>query len=219
MAPKEKSGTVSALNRLIFLAILIPVIIIAVSYFLSPNSPFKTQIAPAPILIGQIQKQYKMETAEITSSTLLEASSQSALPFSQEKYGYQIFVTMTAGIDMSHIQDSDITVSGDTVTVKLPAPQLLRTETSGQVVSHDRQVLSGFSEDKNLLDKAQEEGKKRVVKTVLEQGELMKQARENAEDNLRNLLLQAGSQYGLKNVVFVQTEAPPSTPQATKAPS
>jgi hypothetical protein len=218
MATRQKSGTVSALNRLIFLAILIPVVIIVISYFLSPNNPFKTQINPAPILIGQIQKQYKMETAEVTSSTLLEASSTSALPFSQEKYDYQVVVTMTAGIDMSNLKDSDITVSGDTVTVKLPTPQLLRTEATGQVVSHDRQPLSGFSEDKNLLDKAQAEGKNRVVKTVLEQGALMKEARTNAEDNLRNLILQTGSQYGIKNVVFVQTETPPPTAGPTAAP-
>ncbi len=218
MAAKEKSGAVSALNRLIFLVILIPVIIIAVSYFLSSNNPFKTQIAPAPILIGQIQKQYKIETAEVASSTIIEGKSNSALPFSEEKYSYQIFVTMTAGIDMSFIKDSDVTVSGDTVTVRLPTPQLLRTESSGNTLFHNRQALAGFSEDKALLDKIQNEGKERVVKTVLEQGQLMKQARQNAEDNLRNLILQVGATYGIKNVVFIQTDSPTPTPQPTAKP-
>ncbi|HEX2911760.1 MAG TPA: DUF4230 domain-containing protein [Chloroflexia bacterium] len=211
---KTHSRSVSALNRLIFLAILIPLAIIAVSYFLSANNPFATKINPAPILIGQIQKQYKMETAEVTSSTVIEGLTQSALPFSQEKYDYQVVVTMTAGIDMSNIKDSDITVSGDTVTVKLPAPQLLRTETSGQVISHDRQMLSGFSENKNLLDQIQAEGKNRVVKTVLEQGKLMQEARTNAEDNLRNLILQ----LGYKNVVFVQSPDTTPTPDVTGGP-
>ncbi len=218
MAVKGKSTTVSALNRLIFLAILIPVVIIAISYFLSSNSPFKTQINPAPVLIGQIQKQYKMETAEVTSSTVLEAKSASALPFSEEKYNYQIVVTMTAGIDMSNLKDSDITQSGDTVTVRLPTPQLLRTESSGSVIGHNREFLAGFSEDKNLIDKTQEEGKQKVVKTVLEQGLLMKNARTNAEDNLRNLILQVGSAYGIKNVVFIQADSPTPTPKSTSSP-
>ncbi len=213
MAAKGHSRSVSALNRLIFLALLIPIAIIAVSYFLSSNSPFKNQVDPAPILIGQIKQQYKMETAEVTSSTLIEGQTNSALPFSAEKYTYQVIVTMTAGIDMSVIKDADIAVSGETVTVKLPAPQVLRVEHKGQVVSLNKELFSGFSSNKNLLDQIQEEGRKRVVKTVLEQGKLMKEARVNAEDNLRQLILQ----FGYKNVVFVQAD-PTLTPQPSGPP-
>ena len=213
MASREKSRSVSTLNRLIFLAILIPLAVIGVAYFLSPNSPFHTDNArPAPITIGVIQKQYKIETATVTSSTLVNGYTNSLLPFSKDEYSYQVVVTMTAGIDMSVLKDSDITVTGDSVTVKLPPPTLLRTEHSGQVISHNQEVLSGFSANKNLQDQIESEGQNRVVKTVLEQGELMRQARTNAEDEMRNLI----QQLGYKNVTFVQSD---TTPGPSPSPS
>ncbi len=210
MAGRERSRSVSALNRLIFLVILIPVAVISVLYFTSPTSPFHAQsYQPAPINIGQIRKQFKIETAEVTTSTLIDGSTFSALPFSKENYVYQVVITMTAGIDMTTVKDSDIVVNGDTVTVRLPEPQVLRVERGGQVVSHSTEFLSGVSSDKNLLDKVQNEGQSRIVKTVLEQGKLMQDARQNAEDDIRNTLLQAGA----KTVVFVQAN-PTATPTA-----
>jgi MOSC domain-containing protein YiiM len=121
---------------------------------------------------------------------------------------------MSAGIDMEMLRDGDIVVSGDTVTIKMPAPKVLRVERSGRVVWHNREVFSGFSEDPGLLDKIQNEGQARIVKTVLEQGELMRKARINAEDNLRNLILQ----LGYKNVVFTYDEKTTPTAPVTARP-
>lgn len=211
-----KSGSVSTLNRLIFLVILIPLVIIVVGYFLSPNSPFKTPPTPAPVLVGQVLKQYKMETAEVTSSKIVEGETSSILPFSKDKLTYQVVVTMTAGIDMSTIKDSDVIVSGELVTIKLPAPQVLRVERTGKVIAQNSEMLSAFSKNPNLQDMMEDEGQKQIVKAVLEQGKLMQDARQYAEDNLRNLFLQAG----YKEVKFIITEDPLTpTPQSTRPPS
>lgn len=204
-----KSRSVSTLNRLIFLAILIPLAIIIVGYFLSSNSPFKTPSAPAPIMVGQIIKQYKMETAEVSSSKIVEGETSSILPFSKDKLTYQVVVTMTAGIDMSTVKDSDIIASGEKVTIKLPAPQVLRVERSGKVIAQNSEVFAAFSKNPNLQDMMEDEGQKQIVKTVLDQGKLMKDARQYAEDNLRNLFLQAG----FKEVQFIETD-----PQLTPTP-
>ncbi|MDB5078459.1 MAG: hypothetical protein JWP00_383 [Chloroflexi bacterium] len=216
MAANERSRSVSTLNRLIFLAILIPLAIIVVGYFLSNNSPFKSPPAPAPILVGQILKQYKMETAEVTSSKIVEGETSSLLPFSKDKLTYQVVLTMTAGIDMSTIQDSDIVASGDMVTIKLPAPQVLRIERTGKVISQNSEMLSAFSKNPNLQDMIEDEGQKQIVKAVLEQGKLMQDARQYAEDNLRNLFLQAG----FKQVQFIQSDTKITpTPQISRPPS
>lgn len=209
MAAKEHGRSVSTLNRLIFLAILIPLAIIIVGYFLSSNSPFKTPPTPAPVLVGQILKQYKMETAEVTSSKIVEGETSSILPFSKDKLTYQVVVTMTAGIDMSTVKDTDIVVSGELVTIKLPPPQVLRVERSGKVISQNSEMLSAFSKNPNLQDMMEDEGQKQVIKAVLEQGKLMQDARQYAEDNLRNLFLQAG----FKQVQFIESE-----PQLTPTP-
>ena len=210
-----KSRSVSTLNRLIFLAILIPVAVIVVGYFLSNNSPFKTSSAPAPVLVGQIIKQYKMETAEVSSSTIVEGQTSSILPFSKDTLSYQVVVTMTAGIDMSTIKDSDIIVAGKKVTIKLPPPTVLRVEHSGKVISTNSELLSAFSKNPNLQDLTEQEGQKRVVQTILEQGKLMKDARQYAEDNLRNLFLQAG----FDEVQFIESDdSLTPTPQDTSPP-
>ena len=204
-----KGGAVSVLNRLIFLVIFGMIAFIGVMYVVSTN-PFKAQGGqPTPVLIGQIQKQYKMETAEVTGAKIVNGQTNSALPFSSEKIQYQILVTVTAGIDMSQIKDSDISVSGETVTIKLPVPQVLRIENSGQVVTRDRQPLSGFSENINLQDAMIQAGKNDVVKSIIEQGELIQKARLYAEENLRSLVLQMGF---YRNVVFVQTDPKSVTP-------
>jgi hypothetical protein len=217
MAGKEQGRSVSALNRLIFLAILIPVALIVVSYFFSSSSPFKTPATPAPILIGQILKQYKMETAEVTSSKIVEGETSSILPFSKDKLTYQVVVTMTAGIDMSTVKDSDIVASGELVTIKLPPPQVLRVEHSGKVISQNSEVLSAFSKNPNLQDMMETEGQKQIVQAVLAQGKLMQDARQYAEDNLRNLFLQAG----FKQVQFIESDTPqtPTPPTPTSPPS
>ena len=209
MAGREHSRSVSALNRLIFLAILIPLAVIAILYFTSAASPFHAASAqPAAVTIGMIKQQYKLETAEVTSSTLIDGSTSNALPFSKEDYVYQVVVTMTAGVDMSVITDTDITTVGGVVTIKLPSPTVLRVEQSGQVVSHESDFFAGLSADKNLLDKIQTEGRNRVTKAVLDQGTLMQEARQNAEDDIRTLLLQAG----YTEVKFVEAPTIPPTP-------
>jgi Protein of unknown function (DUF4230) len=198
------------------LVIVVVIAIVLVSWLMSPLSPFGKPGAPQliPISVGQVQKLYRMETAEVTSFTNIEGETKSLLPFSSEKYIYQLVVTMSAGIDMEMLRDGDITVSGDTVTIKVPTPKVLRTERSGRVVWHSREVFSGFSEDPGLLDKIQNEGQARITKTVLEQGELMRKARINAEDNLRNLILQ----LGYKNVVFTYDEKTTPTAPITARP-
>ncbi len=211
-----KSRSLSTLNRLIFLAILIPLAIIVVGYFLSNNNPFNKPSAPAPIMVGQIIKQYKMETAEVTSSKIVEGETSSILPFSKDKLTYQVVVTMTAGIDMSTVKDSDVIVSGKLVTIKLPAPQVLRVERDGKVIAQNSEVFAAFSKNPNLQDMMEDEGQKQIVKTVLEQGKLMQEARQNAEDNLRNLFLQGG----YTEVKFIETDPQLTpTPPVTRLPS
>ena len=214
MAAKGRS--VSTLNRLIFLAILIPLAVIVVGYFLSNSSPFKTAATPAPILVGQVIKQYKMETAQVSSSTIVQGETSSILPFSKDTLSYQVVVTMTAGIDMSTIKDSDIVVSGKKVTIKLPAPTVLRVEHSGKVISSSSEMLAAFSKNPNLQDLTEQEGQKRVVQAILDQGKLMKDARQYAEDNLRNLFLQAG----YDEVQFIENDdnSLTPTPQVTSPP-
>jgi hypothetical protein len=193
------------LNRIILLVILIPLAVLGIAYFFSPSGPFRTQSttpAPAPITIGQIQKLYRLETAQITGQTIIEGQTGSALPFSSAKITYQVILTMTAGIDMSQLKDTDIQSDGETLTIMLPAPQVLSETSEFVPIAENKEILSGPSEKKDLPKLVVDEGKKRVHQSIIEQGELFRQARTNAEDSLRNLIFQIAPQY--KKIIFLQ---------------
>lgn len=215
MAAKSSRG-VSVLNRLILLVLLIAAAIIGVAYFLSPSSPFKAAPpAPAPVTIGQIQKLYRLQTAQVTGQTIIQGETSSALPFSKATISYQVIMTMTAGIDLSQLKDSDIRTDGETLTVTLPTPMVLSEATDFVPIAENKEFFAGPSEKKDLPKIVVDEGKKRVRTTILEQGQLMRDARVNAEDELRNLIFQIAPQY--KKVVFVQVPGP--SPGTSVAPS
>jgi hypothetical protein len=207
------------LNQLIVLVLVLTVAVIAIAFFLSPNSPFKssTTTTPAPITIGQIKKLYRMETAQVTGQTIVEGETKNALPFSSAKLTYQVVMTMTAGIDMSQLKDSDVRIEGDTLTIVLPSPQVLNEEDSFTPVAENKEIFSGPSEKKELPQIIVDEGKRRVRQTILEQGQLMKDARTNAEDELRNLIFQIAPQY--KTINFVQTPLPSASPGTSPGPT
>ncbi len=225
----------SFLNRLIFLVILIPVAVAAVAYLLSPTGPFQKAApeVPRPVVIGPIHKQDKLITANTEATKIMSGYTKSILPFTEDKYQYLAVFTVTAGIDMSKIKDSDVQVTGDgksgyTITVRLPQPEILASELDtarSSVLSHDEQILSGFSKNPNLLSLILAQAKKDIVSQVLQQGQLLDDARVNAEEDIRNLILQANSglESHINAVKFVYgpapTVGPDLTPKATIAPA
>ncbi len=212
-------GGGSILNRLIVLVLVVTVAIVAILYLLSPSSPFKgkgdSTPVPTPITIGQIQKLYRLQTAQVTGTKIVEGQTQSALPFSSAKITYQVTLTMTAGIDMSKLKDNDLQINGDTLVINLPAPQVLNEEVDFVPIAENKGFLSGPSEKKDLPKIVVDEGRNKVKQAILEQGKLMMDARTNAEDEIRNLIFQIAPQY--KKVVFTQVPIP--SPSVRTSPS
>ncbi|NWJ97935.1 MAG: DUF4230 domain-containing protein [Chloroflexi bacterium] len=214
-----KSGKIGLLNRIVLVFILTLLVILGIAYFISSNGSTRTQVtAPGPITIGQIQKLYRLETAHITGQTIIEGQTSNAIipALTTTKITYQVILTMTAGIDMSLLKDSDIQSDGETLTIVLPNPQVL-SETSDFIpIAESKDIFSGPSEKKELPKMMVDEGKTRVRQSIVEQGELFQQARTNAEDNLRNLITQIAPQY--KKIVFVQASSVSPSPSSSPSP-
>lgn len=219
---RSSGGGAGVLNRLIVLIILIPVAVAVILFLLSPNSPLQTHPTPEPpkpVLIAEIHKQYKLVTAEVQAEKVETGKTQSALPFSTDEYQYEAVFTYTAGIDLSQLKDADIVVSGTTAIIHLPEPQILAVELDlnrSKIISHDQQLLAGLSQDPNLLTEVQAQAQKDVTQQVLEQGQLISDAKEYAEEDIANL----AHQLGYTDVQFVyDTPTPPVTPMVTAAPA
>ncbi len=217
-ARPERRGGIGILNQLILLVFLGALAIIAIAYLLSPSSPFKSAPpAPAPVTIGQIQKLYRLQTAQVAGSTIVEGQTNSALPFSKATLSYQVIITMTAGVDLSKLKDSDIQPDGDTLNIYLPPPEILSESSDFTPVAESKQILAGPSEKKELPKMVVDEGKKRVRQSIMDQGILMRDARINAEDQIRNLIFQIAPQY--RRVIFLQTPLASPSPAVSPKPS
>jgi hypothetical protein len=232
---ERRSAGSGFLTRLIILIILIPVAIAAVAYFLSPSGPFskKADVIPAPVIIGPIHKQDKLITATTQATKIETASTQNILPFTKDEWQYQAVFTVTAGLDLSKINDSDIQVAGDgqtgyTITIRLPNPEIFSNEldsSRSQVLSHNEDFLSGLSKNPNLVGLLQDAARKEVLQQVIEQGQLLADAKTNGEEDIRNLIMQAnqGIAQHINSITFVYgpapTGTPNTTPRATAAPA
>jgi len=206
------------LTKLILLVMVTAVAIIGVIYFTSPQSPFfaaqNKVSAPAPVLVGTITREFKLITAQVTGQTTVESETKSALPFSSERYNYQLVITVTAGIDLTKMLDTDIKTEGEKVTLKLPAPEVLTKERKGWVVSRNQELFSGPTSDQNIIDKMSEVGEQKIMDGITKDGKLYREARLNAEIQLRNFILQ----LGYKEVKFEYADDPPKPTPNPSAP-
>lgn len=176
----------------------------------APSVTKKSDVRPA--VLHAIQRADQLVTAERQVDQQITKSAGSRLPGSTETLTYMAVYDVKAGVDLSQIKESDITIDGDTVRIVLPAPfivsQALDAEKS-HVVSRSvgpTAFIGGAS--KELLDATLREAEKRANTETLADGTLLTAAQENAASDLRRLL----DAVGVTNVVFVSTPsaAPPS---------
>lgn len=161
-----------------------------------------------PTVLHTIRGADQLVTAERQVDQEITKSASSRLPGSTETLTYMAVYDVKAGVDLSQISESDITIEGDTVRIVLPPPyivsQALDAEKS-HVVSRSTgptSFIGGAS--KELLDTVLREAQRRANTETLADGTLLKAAQENAASDLTRLLHDAG----IKNVVFVSSPSP-----------
>ena len=102
----------------------------------------------------------------------------------------------TGCIDLTKISLSDITTDGDSVTVRLPKPELC-----GWKINHDRSRVYdtrfSFLDDAQLVSDAYRQAERQIRQSALKGG-ILEQTRQNADRLLRPLLARlSGRRIGL----------------------
>ena len=208
------------LGQLIVLAVLIPVALLVVFWVTSPNSPFSTKKAdsPLPVVIREIRSANQLITAKTEVDVPITGKSSSMLPGSEEKIIYYAVYDVTAGVDLSKIKDSDITIDGDTVRIVLPAPEILSQSLNtakSHVLSHDIGPLATIGgTDQTLMDQVLATANQKAKTALLTDNRLLDKAKTSAQENIGQLLTKAG----VKKVVFVESQTTP-TPLPNLTPS
>ncbi|MEI6519613.1 MAG: DUF4230 domain-containing protein [bacterium] len=159
------------------------------------NSKTTITVTTSPIIVTKLQSLNRLETASQVSQQVVEASADHKnFPafLGQDRLMMQVQTEMIAGIDMSRLTLNDVKVQGNTVTVRMPAPELFTVridDEHSKVFSRERGWLV-FTPDINL----ESEARLKVLAEARETGQtyLIPTARTNAETNLRQLLASFG---------------------------
>ncbi len=224
-APPRRRGLFYALGQLVGLLFVIGLTVSVTLYALHAG-PFALPVAKdapvvkvdiTPAVLHTVHSANQLVTAETQVDQIVTATSMSRLPGSQEKVIYFAVYDIKAGVDLSQIKDSDITVDGDTVRIVLPPASIISQSLDAQksyVITHEvgpTTVIGGPS--KELMDTVLRTAESKAQMATLADDNLLKAARESATANLTALL----NASGITNVVFV--DAPTATAIAGRTPA
>ncbi|HMA37452.1 MAG TPA: DUF4230 domain-containing protein [Chloroflexia bacterium] len=184
-----------------------------------PRFPSLTLLTPTviiqpqgPAVVQQIQALSRIETAQYSIERVLTGESTGVLPFmDSDKILFIAHGDVIAGVDLSRLSDADVQVVSDTVTIRLPAAEILTHRLDNQKSRvYDRQTGFFRQADPNLETQIRQEAEKEITDAAVEDG-ILKTAQDNAEKTVRILL----HSLHYDTVIFEPPLAPAPTNLAT----
>lgn len=175
--------------------LLLLVFLSAIFFIFNTGNPFnkpsffinKDQAA----IVKQMRQISRLETASFTIEKIIEAGT-SGNAFQQLLYGDRILLIahgeVIAGFNLEHISQDDITITGDTITMKLPPPQILLTRIDNEktrVYDRNQGLLSRG--DKDLETEARIAAEQTIQEAACE-ADILQEASDNARKQLITLL-------------------------------
>jgi len=145
----------------------------------------------APAVVDRIRQLSRLETVVFSMDKIVEGERENAyLPdfLVGEKLLLIAHGEVTAGVDLAQLKPGDVWVHGDSVTVKLPQPQVLSTRIDNartRIYSRTTGLL--VAADPNLETQVRQVAEDQIEKAALADGVLDK-ARENARTSVTALL-------------------------------
>ena len=163
--------------------------------FLGNPLGFSSKVTPSgPVVLLQMQKLARLETSRFNGQAIVKSETKGVLPISIAGDSL-IFVAhgeVVAGVDLAKMNDGDVQVDGDKVTVKLPKAELFHTRLDSNTSEVAQRQTGLFSKpDINLETQARIEGENQLREAALQSG-LLERADENAREAVRKQLEAAG---------------------------
>lgn len=142
-------------------------------------------------VIKEMRSLQRIETASFTVEKIIDGGT-SGNVFEQLLFGDKILLIahgqVIAGFDLSQISEKDIEIKGKKIKITLPKPQILVTtldNTQTRVYDRTRGILNPG--DDSLESKAREAAQKSITEAAC-QGDILKQASDNARKQLTGFL-------------------------------
>jgi len=169
--------------------------------FLFEEQPART--TTGPVVVEGIQDLDQLATVRWTESVPITKESGGS-ELERILFGERVLLIavgeVEAGVDLSELSQDDVRVNGETVTIRLPEPEILSTslnEEETRVYDRDFSLLN-FRPDDDLVEKAREKALKEVEGAARENG-ILDYAESNAEDSIRAFV----TTLGFERVEFV----------------
>ena len=158
----------------------------------------------SPVVVEGIQELDRLATVRWTESVVVTRES-GGTQLEQFLTGERVLLVATgeveAGVDLAEMDEDDVRVDGDRVTVDLPEPQVLSSsldEERTRVYDRDRGLLN-LGADDVLVQEARQDTESEVVSTAEENG-ILETAERNAEESIRAFV----TTLGFEVVEFVE---------------
>jgi hypothetical protein len=145
----------------------------------------------SPAVVDRIRKLARLESVVFSLDKLVQGERQSTyLPnfLVGEKLLLIAHGEVTAGVDLDQLKPGDVSVHGDAVQVRLPAPEVLSTRidnASSRIYSRTTGLL--VTADPNLESETRKVAEDQITKAALEDG-ILDKAKQNARTSVTALL-------------------------------
>lgn len=143
----------------------------------------------SPVVVEGVRELDQLATVRVTESILVtrESGTENALDrlFSGEKVLLVASGDVEAGVDLSGVGENDVRVEGETVTIRLPDPEVLSVgldEEETRVYDRDYSPLN-LRPDDDLVEEARAEAEERIEAAARENG-ILDTAETNAEQSI-----------------------------------
>lgn len=187
----------SRLSKLLLLASIFGVIllflVVSVKNILTSGLSVNTNRAA---VIKQMRSLARLETASFTIEKVIDAGTTGGNVFQQLLFGDKILLIahgqVIAGFDLSQLSEKDVEVSGKTLRLTLPPPQILVAtldNTQTKVYDRKRGLLANGNQD--LESKARSVAETSIKEAACK-ADILTQASENARKQLTSLFTSVG---------------------------
>ncbi len=158
------------------------------------TTPTVTLDMSRPTIIEQVRALSKLETVHYNLQKVVSGESTGPLPdfLTSDKILLVAQGEVVAGIDLGKLKSGDITVDGESVTIRLPEPEILYSKIDNdKTYVYDRQTGIFSKPDPNLETQLRQAAETEIVQAAMEDG-IISKARTNAEQVLRTLIIGLG---------------------------
>jgi hypothetical protein len=148
-----------------------------------------------PTVVNKIQRLQRLETVVYNMDKVVEGTRENAyLPdfLAGDKLLLVVHGETVAGIDLSHLQPSDVQITGRTIHVRLPQPEIFTTTLdNAKTRVYSRETGLFVAADPNLESEVRAKAQQDLQQSALADG-ILDTARKNASATLTTMLLGLG---------------------------